>query len=404
MVTLENRKSREKKTRSAFLIYAIVCLITLVTIVFFFWMLANQQLNTVREFLEPKDALEFQNESRLGLAQAIGGASILLGLFVALRITSKYLKANQKLLQGSQNVERLILAKEQLGSDKIFVRIGAIYSLEAIARQSEREHWQIMELLTAYVRENARWKVELGTVQFEQYEGSLIARKDPDKNQTLKLAADIQAILRVLGRRSQAYEQGSDAHLDLHATDLNGASIRLAHFEGTDFRDAHLDGADLCGSFLTGADFGNASLKKANLTESHLERTHLVEADLEGADLAWADLGEADLARARLQRAQLIGVRLDAACLTEVHLEGANLSLAHLEGARLTRAKLQGAHLIRTHLEGADLAGADLNSANISGATLTDATGLTEVQLSETIWLDEPVLPDHLKRTDEKLP
>src|SRR6266478_9756077 len=116
MATLEKSKSHEKNLRLAFLVYAAVCLITLVTIVFFFWVLPSQQLNAIRESLEPKDVLEFQNEIRLELAQTIGGASVLLGLFVALRITSKYLNAKQKFLQGSQSIESIILANEQLGS------------------------------------------------------------------------------------------------------------------------------------------------------------------------------------------------------------------------------------------------------------------------------------------------
>ena len=35
------------------------------------------------------------------------------------------------------------------------VRLGAIYALERIAQDSERDHWPIMETLCAYVRENA---------------------------------------------------------------------------------------------------------------------------------------------------------------------------------------------------------------------------------------------------------
>lgn len=402
MANFKKSESRWKKIRSALLIYAVVCPMTLVTIVFFFWIFPNQQLSTARQFLEPKAVLEFQNEIRVGLAQAIGGALILFGLFLALRTILKYLKAKQQVLQGSMIVERLILANEQLSNDKILIRLGAIYSLEAIAKQSEREHWQIMELLTAYVRENAPSTGQQRSPQIEPSEGTTL--KDYDQIQTSKVAADIQAILNVLGRRTQAHELGRDGRLDLHATNLRGASVRGGHFEGTDFRDADLGGADLCGSFLTGADFGNASLGKANLSESQLERARLVEAGLGGADLGWAHLENADLTRAQLQRAQLLGARLETACLEEAHLEEANLSLAHLEGARLTRARLQGAHLIRTHLEGADLAGAQLSSANISGASLTDAKGLTEMQLSEAIWLDEPTIPEQLKRTYEKLP
>jgi hypothetical protein len=43
-------------------------------------------------------------------------------------------------------------AVELLGEPELEVRIGAIYALERIARESKRDHWPIMETLTAYVR------------------------------------------------------------------------------------------------------------------------------------------------------------------------------------------------------------------------------------------------------------
>lgn len=51
--------------------------------------------------------------------------------------------------------ESVAKAGEQLGSDKLKVRLIAIYTLERIAGESQREYWPIMETLTAYVRERA---------------------------------------------------------------------------------------------------------------------------------------------------------------------------------------------------------------------------------------------------------
>src|SRR3982751_6161439 len=38
------------------------------------------------------------------------------------------------------------------GGPNLEVRLGAIYALERIPRDSERDHWPIMEVLCAYVR------------------------------------------------------------------------------------------------------------------------------------------------------------------------------------------------------------------------------------------------------------
>ena len=47
-------------------------------------------------------------------------------------------------------------AMEQLGSDKLEVRLGGIYSLERISKESPDDYWTVMENLTAFVRERSR--------------------------------------------------------------------------------------------------------------------------------------------------------------------------------------------------------------------------------------------------------
>jgi hypothetical protein len=49
-------------------------------------------------------------------------------------------------------------AVEQLSSDKIEQRLGGIYTLERISQESRKDYWTIMETLTAFVRERARWR------------------------------------------------------------------------------------------------------------------------------------------------------------------------------------------------------------------------------------------------------
>ena len=47
-------------------------------------------------------------------------------------------------------------AVEQLGRDKLEVRLGGIYSLERISKESPDDYWTVMENLTAFVRERSR--------------------------------------------------------------------------------------------------------------------------------------------------------------------------------------------------------------------------------------------------------
>jgi len=47
-------------------------------------------------------------------------------------------------------------AAEQLASDKFEVRLGGIYTLERISRESFVDYWPAMETLTAFIRESSR--------------------------------------------------------------------------------------------------------------------------------------------------------------------------------------------------------------------------------------------------------
>ena len=47
-------------------------------------------------------------------------------------------------------------AVDQLAHDKIEVRLGGIYTLERISRESRDDHWTVVETRCAFVRERSR--------------------------------------------------------------------------------------------------------------------------------------------------------------------------------------------------------------------------------------------------------
>ena len=144
-----------------------------------------------------------------------------LGLVIALQ--------RLQVARDDRITDRHIRAIEQLGTCRddgepnLEVRIGAIFALERIARDSDRDHWPIMQTLTAYVRENAPVLEDSDWVQ-----------DNP--------RIDVQTILTVLGRRHRRSEETNNQWLDLRTTDL-----RRAHLERAHLQDARLHGADLGG-------------------------------------------------------------------------------------------------------------------------------------------------------------
>ena len=88
------------------------------------------------------------------VVQIITGLLVLVGLYwTSRRVLAA--EENARVAQEGQITERFTKAIEQLGHDEIAIRLGGIYALERIAKDSEKDHGSIMEVLTAYVREKA---------------------------------------------------------------------------------------------------------------------------------------------------------------------------------------------------------------------------------------------------------
>ena len=98
---------------------------------------------------------ELANKYRATYAQIIGGVLFLFGLYVAWQ-RLEVARQSQIIDREGQITERFIRAIEQLGNQSLDIRLGGIYALERIARDSEKDHWTVMEVLTAYVRGTRR--------------------------------------------------------------------------------------------------------------------------------------------------------------------------------------------------------------------------------------------------------
>lgn len=292
------------------------------------------------------DRLKAQNDLRTTLLQALGGAVVLLG-------TARTLHLNRE----GQITERFTRAIDQLGSEKLEVRLGGIYALERIARNSPTDHGPVVEVLTAFLREHARQR-----------------RADPgDDLRASSLRADIHAAAKVLCRREIRHEpQGF--RLDMSDVDLRDASLANARLDGATLRGSQLDGADLQRAQLADADLWGARLRGARLAESRLTRAVANSVHLEGADLRKADLGNARLPGANSAGAFLAGADMRDADLRSAILDGADLKGANLDGANLQGARVRGADVTGARMQGTDLRDADLTgTATLSAQQVSAA-------------------------------
>jgi uncharacterized protein YjbI with pentapeptide repeats len=310
-----------------------------------------------------------------------------------------------RLNQAGQITERFTRAIDQIGSRELDVRLGGIYALERIARDSGDDHPQVVEVLTAFVREHTREpsnstgrshpaKVARGDLAALDHKVEAIhaleriARGDeaPDAEAAGESpvseglaeqpppSCDVQAAMSVLGRRDRSRDR-PEVELNLVGTRLSGVVLRgdQAHLERAQLSCSHLEDAILVGAHLEGAMLADAHLTDAYLNEAHLERALLIGAHLDNAWMNRAHLTNASLNLAHLAGSLLTGADLAGADLDRADLGGAPLDGANLEGAQLTGARLDGAML-----DGANLRNAVLSGASLDGAQYTADTAWPE--------------------------
>ncbi|WP_421858937.1 pentapeptide repeat-containing protein [Oricola sp.] len=317
---------------------------------------------------------------------------------------------------GEPIVDRQVV---ELSVPNLEVRIGAIYALERIARLNPDEHIQIMEILTAYIRENAPASSASALPQPpDRFEGK---NDDGDEWDDAFEAwraehraavgehrprEDIQIALTVIGRRGDKQiqlERGAwvpfgnavpdwpDWQADADGKPTREYEDAVADWEKSveewqqtepayrlDLRDTDLTGADMADGDFALARLDGARMQGADLSGAQMQGAGLTAARMQGAELREAQMQGADLSGARMQAADLTGARMQGAYLREAQMQGANLSWAQMQGAVLRLARMQGAYLRGARMQGADLSwaqmqGAYLREAQMQGAKLFEA-------------------------------
>ena len=308
---------------------------------------------------DEKDKAELLNANRENIfkgIQTIAGLGVVGTAYLAWR--------NSQLTEDKNVTERFSKAVEMLADEKLEVRLGGIYSLERIAKDSKEDHPVILEVLAAFIRERSALRTE----QHQSFVTSFLSRQDSQNGNVqipAKLSLDIQSALTVIGRRTP---QENESTINLANANIRGADLNAANLSNTDLSGANLCGANLCG----------VNLRDANL----------IYADLSNAYLRYADFYNTFCRGVRLHGADLSGVNLSKTSFPYADLSGADLSSVKLHGVSLRDANLCGARLYD-----ANLRGARLYDANLCGADLNGARNLTKEQLVHPK-LCRTILPD----------
>ncbi|MFD9560679.1 pentapeptide repeat-containing protein [Streptomyces sp. NPDC059994] len=244
------------------------------------WWLDGDRLR--RRDLQPADGVVITG-FRTALVALGAGAVAGAGLYYTdrtLRHTRDRDREQAGIARDGQVTGRYVEAIKLLASERTVERLGGIYALERIMRDSAKDHLTVVEVLAAFVRDQV-------TVSPD---AELPPSAAPPEE-------SVQAALTVLGRRPPLEEP---FRIDLRRTDLRGADLQDARLARVRLGGAHLERANLIGAHLE-----EAWLRDTFLGGAWLGRAHLEGAVLRGSDLRGASLKETHLAGARLVNADL---------------------------------------------------------------------------------------------------
>ncbi len=217
--------------------------------------------------------------SGIGTLATIGAGVV---LFLNFRVANR----NAELAEDKQVTERFSKAIEHIGNtEQIQVRLGGIYSLERIAKDSPDDLWTIIEVLSAFTREAT--KTDLQKKKPLSLAAAALLEQPSKVNEYLILPTDIQAAFTVI---NQIYPNRTTEHqIDLARIDLSRADLSGANLSRADLSGAKLSGADLSGTKLSRSILLTTDLRSArNLEESQLDQAYLcnvgLPAELTGID------------------------------------------------------------------------------------------------------------------------
>jgi len=200
-----------------------------------------------------KDVFQSETDNRIkiwtGFTQALGVGALLSAATILLAWRTFLAAQTQSEVAQKDRIEASIREAFKLLGDtrdkdgkpvpNLEVRVGSVFSLERLAKDSPRDHWRIMEMLTAYVRVNSPWPcpdptdtagasptvapptvappADLAVAAPAGHKGGSAPEGTPPKP---RIDA-VQAVLWVLGRRERPTKKEFQERGPLHLCDID---------------------------------------------------------------------------------------------------------------------------------------------------------------------------------------
>jgi len=289
--------------------------------------------------------------------------------------------------EASHVAETYTKAIEQLGAaddkghPKLELRLGALYSLEKIAKTNKDYHSQIIEVLCAYVRLQSR-------IQDDQAKDNSIP-----SGAVILPREDVQATLTIIGRRNLEFDP-ADLRLNLKSVDIEGADL-----SGLKLNKAILDGSCLRRVKADNTSISYCSFVRADLNSANLSSCEAIGSDFSGANLEKAVVEESNLSECSLRKTNLQEASFDN--VIAVNIDARDADFAHssiadtdFSGASLASSTFKYASAFTCFFDNVDI-----NRADFTEATLQDSV-FRKAKMNKAIFLDSELYHAVFEHTD----
>ena len=329
---------------------------TLAIVVYLYWAFGHQLISGTVDLVEALfkketdgslralDSEDYENYYYVifGLATILGAPFYLIRIWREERktktaeqghMTDRINKALGSLAEEktSKQIDAEIGEVREFTEPNLDVRNNAIHSLERISQDSQRDHWPVMEILTAYLKNNT--SLEKNPLP-DEVRNKIKSGEEIDLDKIPAPRSDIQLIMTVLGRRSwgaRVISYHKKQRLDLTELNLCRVDLKSCNLQYANFSESYAIHADFKYGNFQHAILMGISLQHSYLLEASFQYANLIEANLQYASPVCINFQNADLSTTGLQNANLNWANLRHCILYDADLQNANLSVLNLE-------------------------------------------------------------------------
>src|ERR1700736_3915756 len=112
------------------------------------WRLPKRHVDRLRLTIrDPKARADVEDNLRKTIGQLLGGTVVLVAAAIGATVAYLQLSSQQQTSRDLLISNQVSKGFEQLGSDRVVVRLGGIYALEGVMNISEQYHQPVLEAL-----------------------------------------------------------------------------------------------------------------------------------------------------------------------------------------------------------------------------------------------------------------